>query len=360
MAPVIAQLKKKKNVFETIVCITAQHRFMLDQILDVFHIVPDIDLNLMKSNQTLASLTASVSENMDAVLARVKPDIVLIQGDTTTAMTVSLVAYYHKIRVGHIEAGLRTQKKYEPFPEEINRKIISTIADLHFAPSQIAKENLRAEGISDDDIIVTGNTIVDSLLSIKDKLKTKKPILPDDLSKSIEGKRLILVTGHRRENFDSGIQELCGAIKEIVQEYDNVCVVYPVHMNPNVSERVNDSLAGIERVYLIKPLPYSSFLYLMEQSYFILTDSGGVQEEAPTFGKPVLIVRNVTERPEAVTAGNSLLVGTEKRKIVESIRLLLDSPSDYTKMAKTRNIYGNGKASEKIVDALIQYGKKIT
>lgn len=358
LAPVIKELKRHRNKFITIIGTTAQHRSMLDQILKLFDIVPDIDLNLMKQNQSLADFTSLAMNQLDIIMKKVKPDIVLIQGDTTTALVASVIAFYHKKILVHVEAGLRTYNKYEPFPEEINRKIISTIADIHFTPGNIAKKNLLSEGISEQNIYVTGNTVIDALIEIKNRFKTKIPKFPNELLHKIKKKRLILVTGHRRENFDKGVKELCFALKEIIQKHNDVCIIYPVHLNPNVYTPVHQILKGIDRIYLIDPLPYDAFIYLMNLSFIILSDSGGVQEEAPFFGKPVLVTRNVTERPEAVTEGNSKIIGMRRDSIIKAINELLDDPKQYKKMAVIRNIYGDGKASQRIVKALMEYEKR--
>ena len=354
MAPVVWELAKHSDRVRSVVCVTAQHRQMLDQMLDLFQITPDYDLNLMQERQTLAQLTARVLVSLEPVLAQVQPDWVLVQGDTTTVMAVSLVAFYHNIRVGHIEAGLRTRNKRAPFPEEINRRITSVIADLHFAPTERARQALVAEGISEAAIRVTGNTVIDALLWTRDVTRLQSPTLPDGLAEAITDKRLILVTAHRRESFDGGLEQICLALRDLVQAYSDLCIVYPVHLNPNVRKPVYRILSNVERVHLIDPLPYASFVWLMDQAYLILTDSGGVQEEAPSLGKPVLVMRETTERPEGILAGNARLVDTKRARIVGETRRLLANAERYQRMARASNPYGDGKAAPRIVESLLQ------
>jgi UDP-N-acetylglucosamine 2-epimerase (non-hydrolysing) len=353
MAPVVWELAKHSDCVRSVVCITAQHRQMLDQMLELFQILPDYDLNLMQEQQTLSQLTARVLVALEPVLTKVKPDWVLVQGDTTTVMAVSLAAFYHNIKVGHIEAGLRTNNKREPFPEEINRRLTSVIADLHFAPTEGARQALLAEGIPDSSIRVTGNTVIDALLWVRDVVLRQPPVLPEGLAKAIAGKHLILVTAHRRESFDKGLEQICLALRDLVQRHDDICIVYPVHLNPRVREPVYSALDDLERVYLLDPLPYTSFVWLMNQAYLILTDSGGVQEEAPSLGKPVLVMREITERPEGIAAGNACLVGTQRAQIAGLASDLLVNAGKYRQMSRAQNPYGDGKAAIRIVESLL-------
>ncbi|MCB9210974.1 MAG: UDP-N-acetylglucosamine 2-epimerase (non-hydrolyzing) [Ignavibacteriales bacterium] len=358
LIPVILELQKEKD-FEVNVCVTAQHREMLDQVLEIFDVVPNVDLNLMKPNQTLSGLTANIISSVDKYFTEYKPDIVLVQGDTTTVMAVSLVAFYHKIKVGHVEAGLRTHKKFSPFPEEINRVLTSRIADLHFAPTAISKQNLLDEKIAESDISITGNTVIDALFLATKKVEEINPKVPGlenyDL-KNLEP--YVLITGHRRENFGDGFINICGAIAELAEKYKDHNFIYPVHLNPNVQDPVKKILSGKKNVYLLEPQTYLPFISLMMNSKIILTDSGGVQEEAPSLGKPVLVMRENTERPEAVTAGTVKLVGTEKHTIINEVSKLIDSKEEYNKMANAVNPYGDGLASKRIVDILKNYFNK--
>jgi len=355
MAPVITELARHSDLVRSVTCVTAQHRQMLDQVLQTFQICPDYDLDLMQERQPLAQLTACILQAFEPILIKVEPDWMLIQGDTTTVMATSLVAFYHNIRVGHIEAGLRTNNKRAPFPEEINRRITSVIADLHFAPTEHARQALLAEGIADSAIRVTGNTVIDALFWVRNLAREHPPVLPSGLLESTAGKRLILVTGHRRESFGEGLDQICLALRELVQSNDDICIVYPVHLNPNVREPVFRILQGVQRVHLIDPLPYASFVYLMDRAYLILTDSGGIQEEAPSLGKPVLVMRDTTERPEGIEVGNVCLVGTHRSRIVEQTLDLLANEERYRKMAMARNPYGDGKAASRIVESLLAY-----
>jgi UDP-N-acetylglucosamine 2-epimerase (non-hydrolysing) len=351
MAPLVGMLKEKKVNCK--VCITAQHREMLDQVLDFFEIIPDYDLDLMKPNQTLNQLSSRILSSFDEVLEKSEPDLVIVHGDTTTSTMCAFAAFHRGIKIAHVEAGLRTYNKKSPFPEEINRQITGRIADIHFAPTQCAADNLLKEGIKSESIITTGNTVIDALhLGLKkidegfnsDKLKELKQIID-------KNKRLILITGHRRENFGEGFENICLAIKEIAKD-ESVQIIYPVHLNPNVQEPVKRILSGLRNVHLIAPLDYPSFLYAMREAYFIITDSGGVQEEAPSLGKPVLVMRNTTERPEAVDAGTVKLVGTDKKQIIIESHLLLNNQTSYTLMTKAINPYGDGRACERIVEFL--------
>jgi UDP-N-acetylglucosamine 2-epimerase (non-hydrolysing) len=349
MAPVIKTLLSD-SVFESRVCVTAQHRKMLDQVLDMFSIRPDFDLNVMTPGQDLSELTGKVLLGLREVYDAWRPDIILVHGDTTTTLAASLSAYYAKISVAHVEAGLRTHNKYLPWPEEMNRHLVGDIADLHFAPTESARRNLLREGKDDRRVHVTGNTVIDALVSVVDGIRTNSNLqrqLQAELSFVDFEKRLILVTGHRRENFGDGFEQICLSLAEVAQRAD-VQIIYPVHLNPNVQEPVNRLLGGIANVTLIEPLNYLPFVYLMDRSSLILTDSGGVQEEAPSLGKPVLVMRQNTERPEAVTAGTVRLVGTDRETIVREVSRLLDSKTAYESMACAKNPYGDGNAAERI------------
>jgi UDP-N-acetylglucosamine 2-epimerase (non-hydrolysing) len=347
-APLIIEFKKD-SFYEIDVCLTGQHREMLDNIIDFFKIKSNYDLNLMAANQTLFDITSRCIKDLDAVLKKSMPDLVFVQGDTTSAMAGSLASYYKKIPVAHLEAGLRSGNKYSPFPEEINRKIIGQIADYHFAPTKKAMENLLHDGIKDN-IFIVGNTVIDALKLGLSIIKTNSDF---DYKKYFSyldfSKKIILVTGHRRESFGTGLENICRAIRKISETMNDVQIVYPVHMNPNVQEPVNHILQGIPNVHLIHPLEYPYLIWLMEKSYMILTDSGGIQEEAPSLGKPVLVMRDVTERTEGIEAGNAILVGADENKIYTFAKELLLNKTIYEKMAKTINPYGDGKSSEKIV-----------
>ena len=359
MAPLIKQLKAHNKDFEIKVCVTAQHREMLDQVLELFEIKADYDLNIMKDGQNLYDITSAVLLGMKEVLEDFNPDIVLVHGDTTTTSVSSLAAFYKKIKIGHIEAGLRTNNIYSPWPEEANRQITGVLANYHFAPTQRAKENLLRENKKEESIIVTGNTVIDALFLALEKIKNT-PGLQQKINHKLStinyklqsDKKFILVTGHRRENFGEGFINICKALKEIAINNPKIDIIYPVHLNPNVQKPVNELLSGINNIYLIKPLQYEEFIYLMDKSYFIITDSGGIQEEAPSLGKPVLVMRDTTERPEALAAGTVKLVGTNKDKIVQEAQKLIDDKKEYDKMSKAHNPYGNGKASEIITNFL--------
>lgn len=357
MAPVVLELQKHPKSFKSLVCVTAQHRQMLDQVLNLFEIRPDFDLDIMKPKQDLYDVTCNVMQGLKGVLAEVKPDVVLVHGDTTTTMATTLASYYAKSKVGHVEAGLRTHDKYAPFPEEINRRVTGAVADLHFAPTTAARDNLLAERVAPDTIFVTGNTVVDALLSVSARL-ADDVALRSQFDRQFDfldaGKRLILVTGHRRENFGAGFENICAALAEIAGSYRDAEILYPVHLNPNVQEPVRRILGGGEHpnVHLIEPVDYLPFVYLMNRSHLIITDSGGVQEEAPSLGKPVLVMRDTTERPEAVTAGTVRLVGTDRERIVQETSVLLTDPAAYAVMSMAHNPYGDGKAAERIADCL--------
>ncbi len=370
MAPLVKKLRQIDE-FNVAVCNTGQHSEMLDQVLTVFDIFPDFDLKIMQKGQDLYDVSAKVLLGMRSVLASYKPDLVLVHGDTVTAMSASLAALYQKIPIAHIEAGLRTQDIYNPWPEEMNRQLMGRLASFHFAPTMTAKENLLRENVKDKDIIVTGNTVIDALNEVLTKIN-HSPLLEVELTETLfqsgydtdrlnKGKRLVLITGHRRENFGEGFISICLALKTLAEKYPAIDFVYPVHLNPNVQSPVKEILSGSinENIFLIHPLEYFPFVFLMKKSYLILTDSGGLQEEAPSLGKPVLVMRETTERPEAVLAGTVKLVGTNTLKIIHSVSELLDDNLEYQKMAKAVNPYGNGKSSEKIVNFLVKYFTKV-
>ena len=354
MAPLVHKLAADDR-FEAKVCVTAQHREMLDQVLELFEITPDYDLNLMKPGQDLTGITCGILQGLKPVLEEFKPDYVLVHGDTATTLSTTLAAYYQQIKVGHVEAGLRTGNIYSPWPEEGNRKLTGTIADLHFAPTQTSKQNLLTEDIDPEKIIVTGNTVIDALLDVIEKLETNielKSLLQKKFDFLDEHKRLVLITGHRRESFGGGFERICEAIAQMAIAFPDVEFVYPMHLNPNVREPVNRLLAGLNNVFLIEPLDYLPFVYLMNKSYVLLTDSGGIQEEAPSLGKPVLVMRNTTERPEALDAGTVKLVGTDVEIIVTELTSLLSNEDAYKKMSFAHNPYGDGKACSRICDVL--------
>ncbi|MGF1679705.1 non-hydrolyzing UDP-N-acetylglucosamine 2-epimerase [Photobacterium minamisatsumaniensis] len=354
MAPLVHALAADKR-FDAKVCVTAQHREMLDQVLGLFEISPDFDLNLMKAGQTLNDVTAGVLLELKPVLQEFKPDVVLVHGDTATTFASSLAAYYEQIAVGHVEAGLRTGNIYSPWPEEANRKLTGALTKYHFAPTNTSKENLLKENVDPEYISVTGNTVIDALLMVKSKIENDAdlnatlaaqfPLLDSD-------KKLILVTGHRRESFGGGFERICQALAETAKQHPESQILYPMHLNPNVREPVNRILAGIDNIYLIEPQQYLPFIYLMSRAYIILTDSGGIQEEAPSLGKPVLVMRDTTERPEAVSAGTVKLVGTDVEKIVSSLNELLTDDIAYKAMSYAHNPYGDGKACERILNEL--------
>ncbi len=354
MAPLVHALGADRR-FDAKVCVTAQHREMLDHVLKLFEIKPDYDLNIMKSSQTLNDITTSILLGLKPILEVFKPDVVLVHGDTATTFAASLAAYYQKIKVGHVEAGLRTGNIYSPWPEEANRKLTSAITNYHFAPTEGSKENLLNEGVSSDNIIVTGNTVIDALFWVKEKLKREKSFSAALLSKFHyldPTKKLILVTGHRRESFGEGFKRICKALRQISYKHQEIQVLYPVHFNPNVKEPVNRYLKDLDNVFLIEPQQYLSFCYLMNRASIILTDSGGIQEEAPSLGKPVLVMRETTERPEAVDAGTVRLVGTDVNLIIDQVDLLLTDSAEYQKMSKAHNPYGDGFACGRILEFL--------
>jgi UDP-N-acetylglucosamine 2-epimerase (non-hydrolysing) len=371
MAPLVKQFQLEPEHFRTIVCVTAQHREMLDQVLSLFDIKPDYDLNIMKKGQDLYDITSRVLLGMRDILEKEKPDLVLVHGDTTTSTSSALAAFYQQIPVGHIEAGLRTHNIYSPWPEEMNRQITSRIATYHFAPTELSRQNLLAESISDEKIFVVGNTVIDALHTVLKKIKEKDSI-KDEIHATLDNegilnplleswqqskRKLILITGHRRENFGEGFMHICRAIRTLAERYPLIDFVYPMHLNPNVRKPVSEILgdahqATLPNIYLIEPLDYLPFVYMMNLSTIVLTDSGGIQEEAPGLGKPVLVMRDTTERPEAVKAGTVKLVGTDYNTIIESLTALLDNQDIYANMSKAANPYGDGKSSERIVDIL--------
>jgi len=359
MAPLVLAFKKDSQEIEAKVCVTAQHREMLDQVLHIFDIVPDFDLNIMKHGQDLYGLTSDVLLGMKEVLTQYDPDVVFVHGDTTTTIATAMSAFYQKIPVAHVEAGLRTGDIYSPWPEEANRKLTSQITKYHFAPTDTSKENLLKENVNIDDIHVTGNTVIDALLWVLEKIEKNvdlRSILIDTIKSEFSAfgneERVVLITGHRRENFGQGFLDICAAIKTLAIEHPDVHFVYPVHLNPNVQKPVMELLSDINNIYLIAPLEYEPFVYLMSKSYLILTDSGGIQEEAPSLGKPVLVMRDTTERPEAITAGTVKLVGTNPVTIANEVNTLLNDRSVYESMSQAHNPYGDGKACQKIINLI--------
>lgn len=359
MAPVVRALSSHSSI-ESLVCVTAQHRQMLDQVLDLFQIKPDIDLDLMRPDQSLAELTAAVFSSLDPVLKRLQPDWVLVQGDTTTVMAAALVSYYNRIKVGHVEAGLRTGDKWQPFPEEINRRVAGVVTDLHFAPTEWSRQNLLREGVPARQVVVTGNPVIDALYSVADLPPDAQTIqLLEGAGISVEGdsqRRLVLITAHRRENFGAPLEAICAALRTLAESYgESLQMIYPVHLNPNVQGPVYRLLGDVPNILLSPPLDYLPMVHIMKRSTLVLTDSGGLQEEVPGFGVPVLVMREVTERPEGVQAGTVRLVGTDTQRIVDQARLLLDSPAEYARMASAVNPYGDGKAASRILQAILEH-----
>ncbi len=355
MAPLVKELEKRKNI-ESIVCVTAQHREMLDQVLETFDIKPDYDLNIMKQGQTLGDVTTRALTGLEEVIKEARPDIVLVHGDTTTTFAGALAAFYNQVAIGHVEAGLRTDNKYSPYPEEMNRQMVDRLSDMYFAPTEISKNNLLKENIDESKIYITGNTAIDAMSTTVDKNYTHK-----ELEWIKPGERMILLTAHRRENLGEPMRHIFRAIKRIVDEFDDVKVIYPIHMNPKVREVANEVFDGDDKVKLIEPLEVFDFHNFQNKSYIILTDSGGIQEEAPSLGKPVLVLRDTTERPEGISAGTLKLVGTDEDVIYEETKRLLTDSKEYERMSKASNPYGDGHASERIVDAIVEYfsGEKI-
>ena len=368
MAPLVKEFQKRPNEFQTIVCVTGQHREMLDQVLHIFEITPDYDLNIMKQGQDLYDVTARVLLGMRDVLKEAKPDVVLVHGDTTTSTAAALAAFYQQIPVGHVEAGLRTHNIYSPWPEEMNRQLTGRLATYHFAPTPLSRQNLLSEGVQESHITVTGNTVIDALYMVVDKIKRDKALDAElekllkqsgyDVNRLNDGKKLVLITGHRRENFGDGFISMCRAIKTLTEKYPEVDFIYPMHLNPNVRKPIHEvfgeDLSGLGNMFFIEPLEYLSFVYLMEKSTIVLTDSGGIQEEAPGLGKPVLVMRDTTERPEALEAGTVKLVGTDYDKIIKEVSALIEDRAYYDRMSKAVNPYGDGKACQRITDRLMQ------
>lgn len=366
MAPLVKEFQKNSDTFQTIVCVTGQHREMLDQVLKIFDITPDYDLNIMKQGQDLYDVTARVLTGMRDVLKEAQPDVVLVHGDTTTSTAAALAAFYQQIPVGHVEAGLRTHNIYSPWPEEMNRQITGRIATYNFAPTPLSKANLLREAVAEESITVTGNTVIDALYWVVDKIKNDATLNAElegvlkgagyDVNRLADGKKLVLITGHRRENFGDGFINMCTAIKDLTQKYPDVDFVYPMHLNPNVRKPIHEvfgeDLSNLGNMFFIEPLEYLSFVYLMEKSTIVLTDSGGIQEEAPGLGKPVLVMRDTTERPEALDAGTVKLVGTNYDKIVNEVSTLIDDAEAYAKMSQAVNPYGDGLGCERIVNKL--------
>ncbi len=353
MAPVVLELKKFPDEVNLVVTVTGQHREMLHQVLDVFHIKPDYDLDIMRPKQTLAEITTRGLQGLEGIILKEQPDIILAQGDTTTTFVAALAAFYNKVAIGHVEAGLRTDNKYDPFPEEMNRRLTTVLADLHFAPTPAARQNLMAEGVPSNRIHVTGNTVIDALLSVAERPWTfDDPFLS---TVGTNGQRMILVTAHRRENWGEPMARICQAIKQIVAEFPDTEVVFAVHKNPIVRETVYPALEGVDRIHLIEPPDYVPFVHLLKRAHLVLTDSGGVQEEAPSLGKPVLVMRNTTERPEGVEAGTASLIGTETEQIFQATAKLLRDTGGYNTMAKAVNPYGDGTASVRIREALFKF-----
>ncbi|MBN3804560.1 UDP-N-acetylglucosamine 2-epimerase (non-hydrolyzing) [Paraburkholderia sp. Ac-20336] len=355
MAPLVRELRATSG-FDCRVCVTAQHRHMLDQVLELFEIVPDYDLDVMRPGQTLSELTGIILSKLGPVLDDFNPDMMLVHGDTTTTLAASLAAYYRRIAIGHVEAGLRTGDLYSPWPEEANRKLTGALASLHFAPTAVSRANLLAEGVAAERIIVTGNTVIDALLTVQFRLVGESGLtaqLESQFPFLDRRRKMILVTGHRRENFGHGFENICAALKQIAISHESAQIVYPVHLNPNVREPVNRLLGNVENITLIEPQEYLQFVFLMSRAWIILTDSGGIQEEAPSLGKPVLVMRDTTERPEAVEAGTVQLVGADTERIASAVSTLLNSSTAYLAMSRAHNPYGDGRASERIVEALI-------
>ena len=366
MAPLVKEFQKHPDTFQTIVCVTGQHREMLDQVLNIFDIRPDFDLNIMKQGQDLYDVTARVLTGMRDVLREAQPDVVLVHGDTTTSTAAALAAFYQQIPVGHVEAGLRTHNILSPWPEEMNRQITGRIASYHFAPTTLSRQNLLQENVDDANITVTGNTVIDALYWVVDRIKNDRSLDAEleevlrhagyDVNRLADGRPLVLITGHRRENFGDGFINMCTAIKQLTERYPNVDFVYPMHLNPNVRRPIHevfgDDLSNLGNMYFIEPLEYLSFVYLMEKSTIVLTDSGGIQEEAPGLGKPVLVMRDTTERPEALEAGTVKLVGTDREKIFNEVSTLLDDAAAYARMSQAVNPYGDGLACSRIVERL--------
>jgi UDP-N-acetylglucosamine 2-epimerase (non-hydrolysing) len=356
MAPVILAMQKSSSL-QPIICVTGQHKEMLQSVIDIFNIKPDINLDIMKANQTLSYIMQSVMLGTEKVIVEIKPDLMLVHGDVTSAVGAAMAGFYNHVPVHHVEAGLRTGNIYAPWPEEMNRKLVANMAQIHYAPTQTARNNLLRENIADSQIIVTGNTVIDALFLMQQKIHDDHALqefLADKFHFLDKNKKIILVTGHRRENFDGGLEKICHALKTIADTYSDVQIIYPVHLNPHVRETVNRILCNHKSIFLVEPLDYAPFVYLMMQSYLIITDSGGIQEEAPSFGKPVLVTREVTERPEAIEAGTVKLVGTDSKQIIDNITELLNNNNLYQSMAQSHNPYGDGYAAKRIIADITQ------
>lgn len=361
MAPLVHRLKSQPNAFDVTVCVTAQHREMLDQVLRMFGIRPEIDLDLMRPGQELSDITANILQRMKMVLANKKPDLLLVHGDTTTTLAAAMAGFYADVQVGHVEAGLRTYDMQAPFPEEFNRQVTSKIAKWHFAPTEQSRRNLILEGVHDRSIVVTGNTVIDALHWTLARIQSDSgradrldAFISQFLSFDWKKDRFVLITGHRRENFGVGIRQICEALKDLAHQFGDLQFVYPLHMNPNIREPVGNLLMDVPNIHLIEPLDYEPFIYLLKHSYLVLTDSGGVQEEAPSLGKPVLVMRDVTERPEAVASGTVELVGTNRRKIVNGVSKLIEDEAKHKKMSRSQNPYGDGNACDRIAQTLLR------
>lgn len=352
LAPVVMELRKRSDEFEAIVCATAQHREMLDQALEIFGVTPDFDLNIMKPGQSLAQVTARAVAGIDEVIQECNPDITLVQGDTTSAFSGALASHYRQVLIGHVEAGLRTGDKYAPFPEEMNRRMIGRLADHHFAPTEHASKILLGEDIEPETVHLTGNTVIDALLWVRERVSQHEPDLPNGLKEKMGSNPVVLITGHRRESFGGGFEDMCRAIRTLADQHSNTQFVYPVHLNPRVREPVNRILGGHDQIHLIEPQTYEPFVWLMDRATIILTDSGGVQEEAPSLGKPVLVMRDTTERPEGIEAGNAKLVGVNFQHIVDNVTELLTDPNAVSNMTRVNNPYGDGTSARQIADVL--------
>lgn len=356
LCPLVIALRDREEIFKVVTCVTAQHREMLDQVLKIFDVMPEYDLDIMKQNQTLFDITAKVLIGLQKIMENEPIDMVIVQGDTTTTFTAALAAYYNHISVGHIEAGLRTWDKFAPYPEEMNRRLTTSLTDIHFAPTHLNRNNLLEEGVPEENIFITGNTIIDALFLVRDRIRSEKKEF--EVLRGIDKhKKIILVTGHRRESFGQGFINLCNALKDIALNNPDTEIVYPVHLNPSVRKPVYSILMDVNNVKLLEPLDYEPFIALLDSSYLVITDSGGIQEEAPSLGKPVLVTRDKTERPEALTTGGVRLVGTSRKQIVSEAQKILDDPDIYSKMSIVQNPYGDGHACERIIDILLHQFK---
>ena len=355
LAPVIRCMGGHPDRIRSVICTTAQHRKMLDQVLDFFRIRTNFDLNLMSDDQSLSNLTAKLLTSLDGVIQEIRPDWILVQGDTTTCLTASIAGFYHRIRIGHVEAGLRTWNKHAPFPEEVNRRLTSVVADIHFAPTETARNALLREGITETSILITGNTVIDALMWAIEEIGSNPPDLSEALSEISLDAKVLLVTGHRRESFGAGLNEICMALKMLASRNPDIIIIYPVHLNPNVRRQVLELLGSDRNIHLTEPLTYPTFVWLMKRAHLILTDSGGIQEEAPSLGKPVIVMRETTERPEGIASGCAVIAGTERNRIVRVVEDLMGNAAQYKKMCQKPNPYGDGQASRRIVDHLLSF-----